>query len=92
MINRLMVRIKAERVGNENKQWIERSSASMYRSCVYMEWKRTVPNQPDEKKSLRRPVSQGEEIAKSEGSGRVGKMIAQKNRDGESESEWVGDM
>lgn len=41
------------------------------------------------KKGLRRPVSQGEEIAKSEGSGRVGKMIAQKNRDGESESEWV---
>jgi len=51
-----------------------------------MEWKRTVPDPPDGIKSMRRPVCR-EETAKSEGIGRVGKMIAQNNRDGECESE-----
>lgn len=52
-----------------------------------MEWKRTVPNQPDGIKSIRRPVCQGEEKAKTEGIGKVGIMIAQNNRDREGESE-----
>lgn len=55
-------------------------------ACIWSEKEQSPTNQT-KKKSLRRPVSQGEEIAKSEGSGRVGRMIAQKNRDGESESE-----